>query len=60
MCRERGGGGGIRVGMVVKAKVGVLEDEVREIFHRRMRKELTCVLQGVSVKRRFLLRFQDR
>ena len=44
--------------MLVKAEVGDLEDEVREIFSRRLWKELTCVFQGVSVKRRLLARLQ--
>ena len=47
------------VGTVVKAKVGDLEEEVREGFLRRLRKELTGVVQEVSGKNRFLLRFQD-
>ena len=47
------------MGTVEKSKVGELGDEVREGFYRRMRKELTGVVQGVSVKRRFLVRFQD-
>ena len=46
------------MGMVVKAKVGELEDEVREGFSRWMRKHLTGVVQGVSGKRWSLLRFQ--
>ena len=44
---------------MVKSKVGELEDEVREVFSSRLRKELTGVVQGVSGKRRFLVRFQD-
>ena len=43
----------------MKEKVGELEDEVREGFSRRLRKELTGVVQGVSGKMRFLVRFQD-
>ena len=46
------------LGAVVKAKIGELEEEVREGFLRRMRKELTVVFQGVSGKKRFLVRFQ--
>ena len=46
------------VGTVVKAKIGELEEEVREIFLRRKRKELTRVFQGVSWKKRFLVKFQ--
>ena len=33
-----GGGGNIVVGTVVKAKIGELEEEVREGFSRRMKK----------------------
>ena len=47
------------VGMVVKAKIGELEEEVREGFSRRRRKELTGVVQVFSVKNSFLVRFQD-
>ena len=43
----------------MKAKVQELEDEVREGFSRRTRKELTGMVQGVSGKMRFLGRFQD-
>ena len=44
---------------MVKAKVGEMEDEVREGFYRRLRKELTGMVQGVFVKRRFLVSFKD-
>ena len=47
------------VGTVVKAKIGELEEEVRVGSSRRMRKELTGVVQGVSGRRRFLVRFQN-
>ena len=47
------------MGTVVKEKVGELEDEVREIFYRITRKDLTGVVKEVSGKRRFLLTFQD-
>ena len=47
------------MGTLAKAKVGELEDEVREGFFRRMRNYLNGVVQGVSGKRRFLVRFQD-
>ena len=47
------------VGTVVKFKVGELEEEVREGFFRRIRKLLTGVVQGVSGKKRFLVRFHD-
>ena len=47
------------VGTVVKAKIGELEEEVRVGSLIRIRKELTGVVQGVSVRRRFLVRFQN-
>ena len=46
------------VGVVFKAKVGELEEEVREVFLRIMRKYFTGVFQGVSGNKRFLVRFQ--
>ena len=48
-----------RKGEVVKAKIGELEEEVRAGFSIRMRNELTGVVQGISGKKRFLVRFQD-
>ena len=48
------------VGTVVKAKIGELEEEVRAGSSRRMRKELTGVVQGVLGRRRFLVMFQNR
>ena len=45
-----GGGGKILVGTVVKAKLGELEEEVREWFLRQLRKELSGVVQGVCGK----------
>ena len=39
--------------------VGELEEEVWACSSRRMRKEFTCVVQGVSGRRRFLVRFQN-
>ena len=47
------------MGAVVKENVGELYNEVREGFSRRPRKELTGVVQGVSGKRRFLVRSKD-
>ena len=47
------------VGTVVKAKIGELEEEVRVGSARRTRKELTGVVQAISGKRRFLVRFHD-
>ena len=55
----KGRGNKIVVGMAVKAKIGELEEEVRAGSSRRMRKELTGVVQGVSGRRRFLVRFQN-
>ena len=49
----------IIAGTVIKAKVGELEEEVREGILWRSRKELTGVVQGASGKKRFLVRFQD-
>ena len=46
------------LGTVVKAKIGDLEEEAREGFYRRMTKELTGVVQGVSGKKRLLVMFQ--
>ena len=48
------------VGAVVKSKIGEVEKEVRSGSSISMRKELTGVLQGVSSKKGFLVRFQDR
>ena len=47
------------VGAVVKDKIGELEEEVRAVSFIRMRKDLTGVAQGVSVRRRLLVRFQN-
>ena len=55
----KGRGNKIVVGTVVKAKIGELEEEVRVCISRRMRKELTGVVQGVSGRRRFLVRIQN-
>ena len=43
----------------MKEKVGDLEEEGREVFPRRLQKEFTGLLQGVSGNRRFLVMFQD-
>ena len=53
----RGRGDNILMGEVVKEKVGELEDEVKEVFYRRPRKEVTGVVQGVSCKKMFFVRF---
>ena len=55
----KGRGNKIVVGTVVKAKIGNLEEKVRVGSSRRMRKELTGVVQGVSGRRRFLVRFHN-
>ena len=57
--KSKGKGNKIVVGTVVKAKIGELEEEVRVGSSRRMRKELTGVVQGVLGRRRFLVRFQN-
>ena len=44
---------------VVKSKIGELEEDVREGNSRGMSKELTGVVQGVSGRKRVLLRFQN-
>ena len=49
----------ILMGTVVKAKVCDLEEELREGFLRRSRKDFTGVVQGVSGKKRFLVRFHN-
>ena len=40
----------------MKAKVGELEEDIREGFLRRLRKEMTGVVQEVVGKRRCLVR----
>ena len=47
------------VGTVVKAKVGEMEEDIREEFLRRLKKEMTGVVQEVVGKMRYLVRFQD-
>ena len=47
------------LGTVVKAKVDELEEEIREGFSRRLRKEMTDVVQEVVGKRRYMARLQD-
>ena len=46
------------VGTVVKAKIGELEEEVRAGSLGRIRKYLTGLVQGISDKKMFLVRFQ--
>ena len=55
----KGGGNKIVVVVVVKAKIGELEEEVRAGNSRRIRKEFTGVVQGVLGRRRFLVRFHN-
>ena len=55
--RYRWKGNKILVGMVVKSNLGDLEDEVRELFYIRLRKDFNGVVQLVSVKRRLFVRF---
>ena len=47
------------VGTVVKAKIGEFEEEGRVGSARRMRKQLTGVVQDISGNRKFLVRFHD-
>ena len=47
------------VGTAVKAKICELEEEVREGCSRRVKNQLTGVLQCVLGKKRVLERFQD-
>ena len=47
------------VGAVVKTKIGELEEEVRAGGLRMMRKDLTGLVQGVSGRRMFLVRFHN-
>ena len=56
--RFMGWGEKIMVGTVVKTKVGESEEEIRELFSRRLKKYLTSVFQGVYRKKTFLVRFQ--
>ena len=58
--KKSGRGDKIMVGMVVKAKVGDLEEDIRDEFSRRLRKEMTGVMQAVFGKRKYLVRFQNR
>ena len=48
------------VGVVVKANVGELEEDIREGFWGRLRKEMTGMIQEVVEERRYLVRFQYR
>ena len=46
------------VGMVVKAKVGELEEKIKEGFLRRLRNYMTGVVQEVVAKTIYLVRLQ--
>ena len=50
-------GENIVVGTVEKSMIGELEEELKAGNSRRMGNELTGVVQGVSGRRRFLVRF---
>ena len=50
-------GNKIMVGMVVKAKVGELEEDIRERFSRMLRKEITGVVQEIVGNRRYSMMF---
>ena len=54
--KNRGRGNKIMVGTVLKAKVGELKEKVREGFSRRLRKQMTGVMQKVVGNRRYVLR----
>ena len=47
------------VGVVVKAKVGGMEEDMREVNSRRLMKKITGVVQDVVRKRMYPGRFQD-
>ena len=47
------------VGTLVKAKVGDLEEKIREGFSRRLSEEITGLVQEVVGNRRYSVRFQD-
>ena len=59
LWRFKGKGNNILVGTVTKAKVGYLEDELRELFTRRMKNEFTgVVVREGAGKKMFLVGFQ--
>ena len=49
----------IGVGSVVKAKVGDMEENIREGRTRRIRKEMVGYLQSMVGNNRFLFQFKD-
>ena len=44
----------------MKAKIGDLEEEIMELFSRRLRKDMTGVVQEVIWKSNCSVRFQDK
>ena len=57
--KSKGGGDKIVEGIIVKGNIGELEEEVMAGNSRRMSKEFTDVVQGVSGRRRLLVRFHN-
>ena len=57
--RENQGGGGYLGGVVFKENIGELEEGGSLGCLKRMRNDLTGVVQGISGKKRFLVNFQD-
>ena len=55
--RCRGRRNNILVRTVLNVKLCELEDEVREVFSSSLRKDLNGLVESVSGKRRFLVRF---
>ena len=47
------------LGTVVKAKVGKMEEEIWEVFSRRLGKEMTVVVQDIVGNMMYSVRFQD-
>ena len=46
------------VGKVVKSKVSDMEEDLREVFSRKLNKDMTCVVQEVVGKKRYLVRLK--
>ena len=57
--KQKDRGNRIVVGMVIKSRIGELEEEARAGNSRRTNKELNGMVLGVSGRRRFLVRFQN-
>ena len=47
------------VGTFVKAKVGVMEEDIKEGFLRRLRKDMNGVVHEVFGKKRYLVRLHN-